>query len=112
MKELALFVLVFGVTSALLTIWFVSAHRREAWVRYTNAEAAFWRRLRVPESIIESSKQIEQSPGFSILVGVTGAILLLAFFVLVGVYVWLVPREPKEQPPRSNAYASTVRVAR
>jgi hypothetical protein len=60
--------------------WFIVARRRETWLRWTEAEAAFWRRLRVPEATVESMKRKEQSKGYVYFIGV---LCILWLFLMV-----------------------------
>jgi hypothetical protein len=76
------------MTILFLAFLFVVTRRRELWLRYIAAEAAFWTRLGIPARIAESSRRFEGSGTF---IGVLW--FLVAWFLLLalangGAYVY------------------------
>jgi hypothetical protein len=79
--------------------WFIVAHRRETWLRWTNAEAAFWQRLKVPVATIESMKQKEQSKWFVYFVGGLCILWLLLLILNAGAYFYFREKLRELGPP-------------
>jgi hypothetical protein len=92
------FLIWFWISAALALVfiallWFVT-RRRELWLRYVALEAAFWRRVRVPERIVETSRRFEVSRVF---VGFLWFIVVLWFLLAAGnggAYVYFKSRIP------------------
>lgn len=88
----------FWVSAALTLVfgsllWLVT-RRRELWLRYIAAEAAFWRRLRVPERLVEASRRFEASRVF---IGFLWFVVLLWFLLALangGAYVYFKSQIP------------------
>ena len=59
---------------------FVVTRRRELWLRYIAAEAAFWTRLGMPARIAESSRRFEGSRTF---IGLLWFIVVLSFLLVL-----------------------------
>ena len=57
--------------------WFIMARRRETWVGWTDAEAHFWRRTKMPVWIIDHTNRIEKSRALTIYVGTVCVLFLL-----------------------------------
>jgi len=86
--------------------WYIIVRRREAWLRWTNAEAAFWQRLKLPVSTIESMKQMEQSKGFAYLVG---GVCILFILLLLGngwAYIYFRAKQREFGPPNQGVPAN------
>lgn len=88
----------FWVSAALALVfitllWFVT-RRREQWLRYVAAEAAFWRRLRLPERIVEASRRFEASRLFVGFLWFAAVLWLLLAAGNGGAYVYFKSRIP------------------
>jgi len=66
---------VFYVVLLVLVLW-----RRDLWLRYTAAEAAFWRRVRFPARMVNACRKWEESGSFAYWIG---AILFVTLLVMV-----------------------------
>ena len=93
----------FWVSAALTLVfgsllWLVT-RRRELWLRYIAAEAAFWRRLRVPERLVEASRRFEASRLFIGFLGFVVALWLLLAVANAGAYLYFKGQLPKPRGP-------------
>lgn len=95
----------FWVSAALTLVfgsllWLVT-RRRELWLRYIAAEAAFWTRVGIPARIVESSRRFEASRVF---IGFLWFVVVLWFLLALangGAYIYLKSQIPplRKVPP-------------
>ena len=73
-----------------LGVWFfIVTRRRSIWLRYTAAEAAFWRRVGFPPARFTAACQrFEESRGFATVIGFLAIVASLLFVYFVGLYLW------------------------
>src|ERR1041385_766883 len=103
-----LFWISLGASGVIGVWWFVMAYRRETWLRWTNAEAAFWRRTKMmPVSIIESTNRMEQSRGFLILIGLTFLLFILLSILSAGAYLYFRGKQQNQSPPNHQRMERT-----
>ena len=81
--------------------WFIIAHRRESWLRWTEKEAAFWRRVKMPAATIESIKRQEQSRIYPYFIGGLSIIWLLLAMVSAWAYFHFRAEPPFAPSPKS-----------
>jgi hypothetical protein len=69
-------------------LWFL-LRRRESWLRYTAAEAAFWKRLHLPPRFIAASRRFGEGQGVIYFAAVGVALSLIMLIVSVGLCVYI-----------------------
>jgi hypothetical protein len=63
--------------------------RRDLWLRYTAAEAAFWKRLHLPLRVIEASRRFGEGRGVIYFAVICFTLSLIMLFTSVGLGVYL-----------------------
>lgn len=76
-----LFWISLSLTIVCAVLLFILTRRRELWLRFTAAEAAFWSRVGLSPKMIESSRRFEEGPKMVFLIALLGvAFLSLVLF--------------------------------
>jgi hypothetical protein len=98
MEDLGSFVAWFWISLFVSTVsaiwWFVVARRRETWLRWTEAEAAFWRPVKLPTATIESMRRKEESKGYVYFIGAICIVWLLLMVANAASYVFFRTHQP------------------
>ena len=93
----------FWISSALAIVFvallLLVTRRRDLWLRYIAAEAAFWTRLRVPARIVEASRSFEASRVFIGFLWLTVALWFLLAVANGGAYVYFKSQIPPLRGP-------------
>jgi hypothetical protein len=92
-----------AVTAFVAVWWFIIVRRRETWLRWTEAEAAFWLRLRVPAATVESIKRKEQSKGYAYSIGALCIFWFLLMALNAGAYLHFRSKQRETRPPDHRA---------
>ena len=88
-----------GLTIVFVALLFLVTRRRDLWLRYIAAEAAFWVRLRLPARIVEASRLFEAS---RIFIGFLWFVVVLWFLLAVansGAYLYFKSQLPPQREP-------------
>lgn len=93
---------------ACATILFIATRRRNAWLRYTETETAFWLRLGFPpRKFVEAARRIEESRVFIYLLWFIVISFLILTLIHGGAYLHYKDRLPQALP--NNSLSTPVR---
>jgi len=88
-----------ALTIVFVALLFFVTRRRDGWLRYIAAEAAFWTRLGVPTRIAEASRRFEASRIFTGFLWFIVAVWLLLVLANGGAYLYFKAQLSPERVP-------------
>jgi hypothetical protein len=79
--------------------------RRDLWLRYTAAEAAFWKRLHLPPRFIEASRRFDEGRGVIYFAAICVALSLIILITSVSLGIYLQHHRQPNTAPEPTATA-------
>jgi hypothetical protein len=75
--------------------------RRQAWLRYTAAESAFWSRLGLPRRLAQLARRFGESKASTLCLWIIVVLFALLMFLNAGAYLYFKHRLPARRPAGS-----------
>ena len=91
-----------ALTIVFVALLFFVTRRRNLWLRYITAEAAFWTRLGVPARVAEASRRFEESRIFTGFLWFIVALWFLLVLANGGAYLYFKAQLSPERKPNST----------